>query len=65
MCGTAKCSTKLSKRLRSRKVEAGKVVVRHAMFLSFAFDVLFILLLITMRIIYKGILLKKMRFVNS
>ena len=47
MSGTAKCSTKLSKRLRSRKVEAGKVVVRHAMFLSFAFDVLFILLLIT------------------
>lgn len=44
---TAKCSTKLSKRLRSRKVEAGKVVVRHTMFLSFAFDVLFILLLIT------------------
>lgn len=46
MCGTAKYSTKLSK-LRSRKVEAGKVVVRHAMFPSFAFDLLFILLLIT------------------
>lgn len=47
MCGTAKCGTKLSKQLRSRKVEAGNVVVRHAMFLSFAFDVLFIFLLIT------------------
>ena len=33
--------------MRSRKVEAGKVVVRHVMFVSFAFDVLFILLLIT------------------
>ena len=47
-------------------MEAGKVVVRHAMFLSFAFDMLFILLLITNEDYLLGYFIeKKMRFVNN